>query len=486
MAALSVTGGRARAGLVALTALVFLTPAIACGGGEEVSMRLPADVLDAGEKGGEMIPPVGGAPVPAGWEESEYLFGGDAVSYEATGELGKDGVWEVAEAGSAPYRTRMIVRRPDEADFSGVAIVEWMNVSAGTDSCPDWGYLAEEIARAGHAWVGVSVQAVGVNGTDGALVEAGPVDTRGLVAQGPERYGDLEHPGDAYAFDIFTQAGGAVADGDVLGGLTPSHVIAIGESQSAMFLTTYVNAVHPLERLYDGFLIHSRGSWPPSLSGELRFVGGGVRVRADQEEPVLIYETETDLTVLAYIEARQEDSATVHVWEVAGTAHADAYALSIAAGLPRDPSLGSFIGCPNPINDGPQHETLQAALHHLVAWVIEGTAPPASPRLEVEAGAIVRDELGIAVGGIRTPPVDVPTRVLTGDSDAGDRLCSLFGQTLPLEPGVLAALYESEAAYLDALQASADAAVAAGWLLPEDAETMVAEETARAAAIWPE
>jgi hypothetical protein len=48
---------------------------------------------------------------------------------------------------------------------------------------------------------------------------------------------------------------------------------------------------------------------------------------------------------------------------------------------------------------------------------------------------------------------------------------------------VLARLYGSEAAYLDALQASADATVAAGWLLPEDAETIVVEEAARAATL---
>jgi len=428
----------------------------------------PTDVVDPGDTGGGVIQPLPNAPLPEGWTETEYLFGGDATRYEATGELGEDGMWEVAEAGSAPYRTRMIVRRPDAADFSGIVLVEWLNVSGGADASPDWAYLAEEIARSGHVWVGVSAQAVGVNV---------------LVAQDPVRYGDLEHPGDAYAFDIFTQAGLAVADGfGVLGGLTPTHVIAIGESQSAMFLTTYVNAVHPLVHFYDGFLIHGRPSVAADLSGG--FFAGGVHMRTDLDEPVFLYETETDLTVLGYIAARQEDSATVHTWEVAGTAHADAYILAISAGVPRDPSLGELIGCPNPINDGPQHETLQAALHHLVAWVVDGTTPPTSPRIELEGGNVIaRDELGIAIGGIRTPPVDVPTRVLSGESGVGGGFCFLFGQTLPLSSSVLARLYGSEAAYLDALQASADATVAAGWLLPEDAETLVAEEAARAATI---
>jgi hypothetical protein len=485
MTAPSDTGGRARAGLPFLIVLLFVLVIASCGGDDESAMRVRPDVVDAGNTGGGVIQPLATTPLPEGWTETEYLFGGDAISYKATGDLGEDGMWEVTADSSAPYRTRMIVRRPDEADFSGIVLVEWLNVTAGSDTSPDWGYLAQEIGRAGHAWVGVSVQEVGVNGSEGGMFELGPDDTRGLVAQDPERYGDLEHPGDAFAFDIFTQAGAAVAGGiDVLGDLTPTHVIAIGESQSAIFLTTYVNAVHPLVRIYDGFLIHSRSSWPADISGEFLSGDGVVRMRTDLDEPVFLYETETDLTVLAYVEARQQDSATVHTWEVAGTAHADAYSLAVSSGLPRDPSLGYIIGCPNPINDGPQHETLQAALHHLVAWVVDGTTPPTSPRLELEGrNTIARDELGIAVGGIRTPPVDVPIRVLSGAPSSNDIVCLLFGQTLPLESGVLSTLYESKAVYLEALQASANAAVAAGWLLSEDAETIVAEETARAATL---
>lgn len=38
----------------------------------------------------------------------------------------------------------------------------------------------------------------------------------------------------------------------------PKRVIAVGESQSAVFLTTYVNAIDPVAKVYDGFLVHSR------------------------------------------------------------------------------------------------------------------------------------------------------------------------------------------------------------------------------------
>ena len=42
---------------------------------------------------------------------------------------------------------------------------------------------------------------------------------------------------------------------DPLGGLDVKNVIAIGASQSAGRLATYVNAIHPLGRVFDGFML---------------------------------------------------------------------------------------------------------------------------------------------------------------------------------------------------------------------------------------
>ena len=141
------------------------------------------------------------------------------------------------------------------------------------------GVPAEEIGREGHAYVGVSAQAQGVMGgetlldvevDEEAAADAGAsTDTGGLTHIDPERYGTLVHPGDDYAFDIYSQVGRAITErpAEVLGGLVPNQVIAAGESQSAGFLSTVVNAVHPLDPVYDGFLIHSRGANPAPLEG---------------------------------------------------------------------------------------------------------------------------------------------------------------------------------------------------------------------------
>lgn len=223
--------------------------------------------------------------------------------------------------------------------------------------------------------------------------------------------------------------------------------------------------------------MHSRGGAAPSLTAE-RDDTTAVRIRTDLTQPVLIYLAETDLTVLNYAPARQDDTDTVRTWEVAGTAHADAWVLAEAVQLPRDAALGSLIGCENPVNDGPHHETLQAGLHGLVAWVTEGVTPPVSPRIELtddDPPVIVRDELGNAVGGIRTPPVEVPLATLSGDP-AGESgtFCFLFGSTTFFDTETLDELYRSEEDFLARFAGSADEAVAAGFLLAPDAEVMIA------------
>lgn len=431
--------------------------------------------------------PIPNVPVPETWTVEEFAFAGTAVAYESVGEVTPDGRWEVAEAATEPFRSRLIVRRPPAGEFSGVVLVEWMNVTSGADIATDYGFVSEEIIRSGHAWVGVSTQSVSVNGTEGDFVGGGLIDTRGLKLIDPDRYRDLAHPGDGFAYDIFTQAGAAVAglgSSPVLGALRADHIIATGESQSAAFLTGYVNSVHPIADFYDGFLVHSRGGGAPDATGaRLDFVDDAVRVRDDLDDPVFVFEAETDVVLLGFVNARQADSDVLRTWEVAGSAHADTYTLAASAGFPRDPSLGSVIGCENPINDGPHHETLQAAVSHLVAWVIDGTLPPTAPPLDVVDGQLVRDDLGIATGGVRTPPVDVPLRILSGDPGSDGGACFLFGETRLLDEAEVAALYPSLDAYVEALSASAAAAVDAGWLLPVDAEIMIDEETARAVAL---
>src|SRR5262249_3872079 len=111
-----------------------------------------------------------GSPIPVDLRRVGYVGGGDAASgtgtaYAATGSLRVGGLWSFAPDAAAPYRTRVLVRRPaDRARFSGTVVVEWLNVSGGVDADPEWATVHEEILRRGDVWVGVSAQRIGVMG----------------------------------------------------------------------------------------------------------------------------------------------------------------------------------------------------------------------------------------------------------------------------------------------------------------------------------
>jgi len=301
----------------------------------------------------------------AGYEQAEYFIRGTARAYTNTAPLGANGMWSVAPGATAAFKTRLLVYRPtNPKKFSGTVIVEWLNVSGGVDAAPDWSAGHVELLREGCAWVGVSAQIVGVEGGPALL----NIVSLPLKTVDPGRYGTLVHPGDSFSYDIYSQAGQAIrqpSGPNPLGGLKVKRVIAAGESQSAFRMVTYINAVHPIAHVYDAFLVHSRGgilgaalSEAPQSDIE---VPAASHIRGDADVPVLAFETETDLTFLRYFAARQDDAKNFRLWEVAGTAHADTYLLSVGNTdlgnapnaarlvLTTDPVEG-IIHCNTPIN----------------------------------------------------------------------------------------------------------------------------------------
>lgn len=429
--------------------------------------------------------------LPDGYEEHEFVAAGTATSYTAAGGLTRDGRWTFSAGTRAPYRIRVLVRRPaDAAKAGGTVIVEWLNVSGGLDASPEWSNMHEEIVRRGTTWVGVSAQRIGVEGGP-ALVAAPGAETlagKGLKGIDPARYGSLTHPGDGYSFDILTQVARAVRRGDDAFGATKARaVLAAGESQSAMALVTYYNGVQPLSVAFDGFMVHSRAGVPlplvgPGKAADLATSIGSLRpvlMRDDRPEPVMELQAESDVTgVLDSFSARQPDRSAFRLWEVAGTAHADAHLLG---------PLADSLDCGLPINRGPMHVVAKAALHHLEAWVREGDAPPRAARLDVTTGdkpGIGRDADGIATGGVRTPPVDVPVEVLSGaPGPKGSLMCMLLGSTRPLPAERLSELYPSRADYTRDYRADVTRAVDAGFALEADRAAL--EAFARPALVSP-
>lgn len=412
-----------------------------------------------------------------GYAAQEFFVSGIATSY-------------LPQPGTVDYVTRIVVMTPtDPARFSGTVLVEWLNVSGGIDAPAVWFMAHREIIRAGHAYVAVSAQRVGVEGGPNIGVDMS------LKTQDAARYGALSHPGDAYAYDIYSQVGRLVGDraDELLGAFPPDNVLAIGESQSALFLTTYVNVVDPLARVYDGFLVHSRFGPAAPLDGSSIFDVLGeqeaVPFVEDLRVPVMTVITETDLVggvrSSGYRLARQPDGDRLRVWEIAGTAHADNYTIKVgfidsgsapladlvAAYEPTTALMGQKLS--HSINFGPQHHyVLQAALAHLVGWTRAGEPPPTAPPIEVtdaEPPQMVLDANGLATGGVRTPWVDVPVARTSGVGSTEPVMAMLFGSGEVFDADTLARLYPGGAAeYLDRFTTSLDAAIAAGFLLAAD------------------
>ena len=381
----------------------------------------------------------------------------------------------------------MVCRPVDEAAFNGTVIVEWLNVSGGIDAPAVWFMAHREIARAGYAYVAVSAQQVGVQGGV-SLVGA----DMSLKAQDPERYSRLHHPGDTFSYDIYSQVGRLIRDGEI-DGLEPEAVLAVGESQSAAFLTTYVNVVDPVAATYDGILVHSRfGNAAPldntDIFEENETTSLAVPFRADLRVPVITVITETDLIGgfrVGYHAARQGDHELFRAWEIPGTAHADNYTIHVgfidngsapleqivAAYAPTTELMGTQLSYS--INFGPQHHyVLQAAIASLNNWVRTGEPAPAAHPIALTDGdppELDLDENGLAKGGVRTPWVDVPIVRTSGLAPDESPMSFLFGSGEPFDADTVRGLYPGGTAeYLERFTAALDSAIDAGFIVPAD------------------
>lgn len=413
-------------------------------------------------------------PADFGYVEEEFFLSGEATTYgPAPGALlGSDGQWSVEETGAVPYRTRILVRRPvDPGRFNGTAIVFWMNTSAGFD-ISDFG--SPQLMRRGYAHVFVSAQRQSVEG--GNIL--GDPGTLGLKDWDPTRYGSLDVPSTDLSFGIFSQAARAVGPSrtvlpnDPMDGMVVERLIAVGGSQSAAWLATYYNAVQPIENPFDAFLIQLYfGSGNPLETG--LEMPDRLRFREDGTAPVMVLNTENE--TLSYAPARQPDTDRFRLWEYAGLNHTGGVdgVARIDAYTEREfdftfpvPNCGRTV---DTIDSAP---IAAAGLVAVDTWVRTGVPPASLPSIELigDPAEVVRDDYGNAVGGIRIPPIAVPTA--TRVSPATERAniqCFLLGYEIPFTDDELRHLYRSRAAYVSRVRQAARDAQRLGVLLPEDA-----------------
>ncbi len=417
-----------------------------------------------------------------GYLEEEFFIKGTARTYNTPpGQTGT-----VKDSG-LPYFTRIVVRRPaDPKRFNGTVLVEWDNVTNLFDAENFWFFGWEHIMRAGYVWVGVSTQTIGV----AALKKWSPqrygmLDVGEIVASaGPGRGPDR----DAMSYDIFSQAGQALrhpGDVDMLHGLKPRLYLAVGESQSAARLANYVNSVHPLARVYDGFLLLS---------------ALGQRIRGDLLSPVFKLDTEYDV-IGAEAAVRQPDTPKFRTWEVAGASHVDQHLRASREavelrdnGVSLEANLSPLCAVPSIGTRVPTNYVVASALDKLAVWAAGGPPPPTAPRLTMtqivqrpHQSVIARDKDGLAEGGIRLAALAVPTQFNVGISKPahpdhgqsreaiGAGACVRWGYSTDMTLAQLNAHYPSHAVYVGRVRRVTEDNVKKGYILPVDAAATIRE-----------
>ena len=395
---------------------------------------------------------------PFGYQEAEYFVSGTAK--DATGA-------------TAPYTTRIIVTRPSDAKkFNGTALLDWVNVTAQFENAVDTMEARQMLMREGFMYVHVSAQKAGIC--------CSPLTPQ---VWDPARYGTLNHPGDQFANDLFSQVAKAIRSPhptatslDATGGLKVKRVLAAGQSQSCSKLYGYITSTQPKAGVIDGFLIHGCQASKKGFD-------------ASPAAKVLHLESDNEADP-----SPPKPDPNYRLWEVAGTAHSDFFIgyqsvfglgprvladqpqksrtdyedVMTAAGNYGEQLHPMLATCVLAGSTMPMHYAASAAISSLNRWVKDGVAPKNSPRFQFDAaGKPATDQYGNRLGGIRMPPIDVPVaRYQSTD-------CPLGGLTVPFTDAEIQALYPTHATYTELMQAKTDAAVRDGWLLPADAADLM-------------
>lgn len=417
-----------------------------------------------------------------GYIEEEFFIKGTASTFDIPDPLKTA---TVKESG-LPYYTRIVVRRPtDPWRFNGTAIVEWYNVTNLFDAENFWFFDWEHIMRAGFVWVGVSAQTIGVTA---------------LKKWSPQRYGSLDvgeiaagtTPGgpdrDAMSYDVFSQAGQALrhpGSVDMLHGLRPKVFLAAGESQSAGRLATYVNSIHPVAHVYDGFLL---------LSAISR------SIRDDLISPVVKINTEYDV-VAGDAAVRQPDTEKYRSWDVAGSSHVDQHLRASREplelrdnGVSLEAQMAPLCAVPLIGTRVPTRYVVASAIDKLAAWAGGGPPLPTAPMLTITKvvpppnhSEAARDRDGLAEGGIRLSELAVPTEVNIGVGKPassytgpareaiGAGACVRWGYSLDMSVNQLNQRYPTHAGYVEMVRKVTDDNLKKGYILPYDAAATIRE-----------
>ena len=432
-----------------------------------------------------------------GYVEQEFIVSGNANVYD----WAADGSLSV-KTEKAPYAARILVRRPANASkFSGAVVVEPMGAGRRFDWAIMYGYLNEHMMEHGDAWVGITM----------------PAASDGLKKFNPTRYGAVAftnpNPGEAcpgakggpspmeegLRFDLISQVGALLKAAPAGSPFAGFRVEGIYMTSQFPDVVTYLDAIHSHARLangkpvYDGYLLRNPGA-PSRLSncGAAPGQNDPRRIVANVDVPVIevVAQGEVPESLAQRRPDSDEPGNRFRRYEAAGASHIDRWAYD--RGFPtfadQTATGGTAQGTPEfPLNakcdppftfstDTRLKYVYDSTLVHLDEWARKGKPAPRASLIEVKDGAVVLDQAGNGVGGVRSPWVDVPAATyFTGSTPAA---CREFGHTVAFDKARMDSLYGSDKNYESKFAKSVDELVKAGWYTESDGKKMKAEAAA--------
>ena len=145
------------------------------------------------------------------------------------------------------------------------------------------------------------------------------------------------------------------------------------------------------------------------------------------------------------------------------------------------PDHGAAICAPGPSSGSlyPRRFTLDTALVDLREWLQTGKRAPAAPRIEhvgslpsSPEGRLRRDRYGTAIGGLRSPIIEVPVAGYDGNA------CIEEGTTTPFSAATIKHLYLTHRSYVSKMLIAVNKAVSDRFLICQDAVTLMREASA--------
>ena len=425
--------------------------------------------------------------------EEEYFVSGKANIYDD-----EDGELKVFNS-DINYKTRVIVRKPKSKEkFSGRVYFDILNATQNYDIEDLWHRIYLWCMENGHGYIGITSKPINVQSLKNfdykryASLDWGSSES--VPQPAPFINGSIPGTEEGLIWDMLGQVAEYIRNGEnvIFDGCKVEYLCLTGQSQSGSYINTFVQYFDKYvngedKKTFDSYL----NIVGVPLGRELRQKELGMdknmgkRGAVKSSVPFIMISSEGDLTLFkdrgsGILPTNCDDEYKCRYYEVSGSPHTDVDCPILSA----DSEIEKAGRIPQPMNDKIR-ETLNffplacyinGFLEKLYIWSTNGEAPDIIEPIERDSdGKLVRDKFGNAVGGFRSPYLDIPAGTYDGYSPV-DGISGTFSK---FSSEQMKDLYGSKAEYMKLFKDSLLMQIKDGFLYSGDAKRMYEDMDSR-------